>query len=561
MFLLIFIIIIVIHFNITFTINMMNLEKFFIIENKNGKKTQEKYLKKKFPELYQKIIDFNKNNLHNISFKEKIWHYIYNIDTKILCKNCKKELKFKRSLSEGYGIYCSNKCANKCPDHIEKTKKTNIEKYGGQGTSSDIIKNKIKKTTLKNYGVDNIFKRTDIIKDSFLKKYGVDNVSKVNGVKEKIKKTNLEKYGLISNLLNVDTIKKSLKTKKEKFINRYIDLKIINPNGKIVKIECEKCHNVYEIDRSVLLHRKNYNVEICTICNPVSISISFSEKEILNYIKEILPDEKIENKNRKIIYPQEIDVYLPNKKIGIEYNGLFWHSSYKIDKNYHLMKYLKSKKNGIKLLQIFEDEWLNKKEIVKSIIKTNFNLFDETIYGRKCFVKEINNEICKNFVDNNHIQGHHNSKIKLGLFYGNKLVSVMTFGSLRKSLGMKKIENVYEMIRFCNLKNTKIIGAASKLFKYFLKNYSPDKVISFSDNRYFTGNLYETLGFKFISDTKPNYYYIKDRKRINRFNYRKDVLVSMGYDINKSEKEITEEIGLYRIYDCGNKKWEYNNIK
>lgn len=538
---------------------MLDLEKFFIIENKNGKKTQEKYLSEKYPKLYEDIINFNKKNLDDISFQEKIWHFINNVDTKVLCYNCKKELKFKRSLSEGYGKYCSLKCTNSCPNHIEKTKETNINKYGGVGTSSEFLKNKIKEGTLKKYGVDNIFKRKDIIEESFLKKYGVKTTSQIEGTKEKRKKTNLKKYGHPHYFLSKESKEKSIKSKSDKFIKKYSDLKIINNVGNNIEIKCEKCDNIFEIDRAVLSHRHNYKVEICTLCNPVSKSISYSEKEVVDFLKEFIPEESIETKNRKILNPQEIDIVVPEKNIGIEYNGIFWHSSYKMEDNYHLKKYIKCKEKGLKLIQIFEDEWVNKRDIVKSILKTNFNIFERVIYGRKCVIKEIDSEMCKNFLNDNHIQGNHNSKIKIGLFYNEELVSVMTFGSLRKSLGMNKIENVYEMVRFCNLKNSKVIGGGSKLFKYFLRKYNPIKIISFSDNRFFSGDLYKNLGFTLIKETKPNYFYIEGRRRVNRFNYRKDILVSMGYDRNKTEREITEEIGLYRIYDCGNKKWEFNN--
>ena len=537
----------------------MDLEKFFIIENKNGKKTKEIFLKKKYPKIHEKIINFCSKNLDNIPFKEKIWHFIHNIDGKVLCKYCKKELKFKRSLNEGYGIYCSISCANKCPEHISKVKDTCIDKYGGVGSASKIINDKIEKTNNEKYGVDNTFKRVDMVKNGFLKKYGVEGVWDVDGIKDKIKETNLKKYGYATNILAPESRKKSLETKKKIFKEKYKDFNIVSDDGNIIQIICDKCSQNYRIKRGVLLHRFNMNVECCTNCNPVNVNNSFAEREVIEFIKEILPNEEIVEKDRKLVSPQEIDIIIPNKKIGIEYNGLFWHSSYSKNDDYHFNKYKKCHEQGYKLIQIFEDEWLGKREIVKSILKNSLNIFDKVIYGRKCVIKEIDNNLCKKFVDENHIQGHHNSKIKIGLFYENELVSVMTFGGLRKSLGMNHKDNHYEMISFCNLKNTKIIGGASKLFNYFLKTYEPTQVISFSDNRYFTGDLYGKLGFTYNGETKPNYFYIKSRIRVNRFNFRKNVLVSMGYDKNKTEKEITEEMGLRRIYDCGSKKWVYNN--
>ena len=179
------------------------------------------------------------------------------------------------------------------------------------------------------------------------------------------------------------------------------------------------------------------------------------------------------------------------------------------------------------------------------------------IYGRKCVVKEIDNKVCKEFVDQNHIQGHHNSKIKIGLFYDDKLVSVMTFGSLRKSLGMKSVDGSYEMVRFCNLKNTKVIGGGSKLFNHYIKNYNPKMILSYSDNRLFGGGLYKNLGFEYIHKSKPTYYYTKNELRFHRLNYKKKNLIKSGFDKNKTEKLIMSERGFNRIYDCGVTRWEW----
>jgi hypothetical protein len=135
----------------------------------------------------------------------------------------------------------------------------------------------------------------------------------------------------------------------------------------------------------------------------------------------------------------------------------------------------------------------------------------------------------------------------------------MTFGTIRIIMGNKiNIEGEYEMLRFCNKLNTIIIGGASKLLSYFIKNYQPKSILTFADKRYSQGKLYNQLGFKKISETKPNYYYFKpnDMIRHYRFNFRKDVLIRDGYDSNKTEKEIMFERKYLQIYDCGNMKFE-----
>ena len=113
------------------------------------------------------------------------------------------------------------------------------------------------------------------------------------------------------------------------------------------------------------------------------------------------------------------------------------------------------------------------------------------------------------------------------------------------------------MLRFCNKLNTNIIGGASKLFKHFVENYKSKEITTYADRSISQGRLYETLGFKFIKKTEPNYYYIIDGIRHHRFNFRKDVLVKQGYDPNKTEHEIMLERNIYRIYDSGNLKFKY----
>ena len=280
-------------------------------------------------------------------------------------------------------------------------------------------------------------------------------------------------------------------------------------------------------------------------------------------IKDLLRTSNIDyvENDRNILNGKEIDIYIPNNNLGIEYDGLYWHSNAYKENNYHLNKTNDCEKQDIQLLHIFEDEWINKKEIVKSIIKSKLGLNDVRIYGRKCIIKEIDGRLCKEFLIENHVQGNINSKVKIGLFYDNKLVSVMTFGVKRIAMGCKiNIDGEYEMHRFCNKLNTQVIGGASKLLKYFINTYNPKLILTFADRRYSNGNLYKQLGFEFIENTKPNYWYFKsnDLNRYHRYNFRKDILVKDGFDATKTEHQIMEERGFSRIYDSGNMKFILN---
>jgi len=203
---------------------------------------------------------------------------------------------------------------------------------------------------------------------------------------------------------------------------------------------------------------------------------------------------------------------------------------------------------------------MSKQEIVKSRILNLLGKTPNKIYARKCEVKEINdNKLVRDFLENNHQQGFVGSQIKLGLFYNNELVSLMIFGSKRKFMKQNNSDNVYEMLRFCNKLNTSVIGGADKLFKYFIKNYQPKEVISYADRSWSQGELYKKLGFEFVSKTPPNYYYVIDGFRKHRFGFRKDKLISDGFDSNKSEHEIMLERKIYRIYDSGSLKFKFDS--
>lgn len=285
-------------------------------------------------------------------------------------------------------------------------------------------------------------------------------------------------------------------------------------------------------------------------CHHCGNIVSSAETEISFFINSL--GFKTELRDRTILPSgKEIDILIPDKKIGIEYDGLVWHSDKFKNKRYHLDKTEECSKNGVRLIHIFEDEWVNKPELVKSMISNILGKSENRIFARKCIAKTIDSKTANEFIEKNHIQGKAISSINIGLFYLDELVSVMTFGKPRISMGHKNKKYDYELIRFCNKLNTSVVGAAGKLFNYFLETYNPISIISYCDRRWSVGNMYEKIGFRLDHISQPNYFYIEGNNRKNRFRYHKAALVKMGYDSNKSEKEITESLGMPRIYDCG----------
>ncbi len=342
------------------------------------------------------------------------------------------------------------------------------------------------------------------------------------------------------------------KIKNYKFIelvnkihNNKYDYSLVNYKKNIlpVKIICP-IHG--EFEQSIASHLRGHGCQKC--------ANQFSKYE--NYIEDFLKKYHINYQKHFRINNVEADFYIKDKQLGIEVDGLYWHSEIQgKDRNYHLNKTNLYKNNNIQLIHIFENEFIFKKQIVKSRLKHIFGLIKQSIYARKCEIKEIEAKLKNKFLNKYHLQGEDKSCVKLGLFYKNRLVSVMTFSKLRKALGQIHKENYYELSRFCSINNFNVVGGASKLLAYFEQNYTPEKIITYADRRWSKGDLYYKLGFKLDHTSSPSYWYF-DRKcnYYHRFNFRKNVLKDKLkiFDPNLSEWENMKNNGWNRIWDCGN---------
>ena len=292
------------------------------------------------------------------------------------------------------------------------------------------------------------------------------------------------------------------------------------------------------------------------------ISSSY-EDELIEFIRSINPNIKITPNHR--ISNKEIDIYLPEYNLGIEINGMYWHSHKFKTPQYHKEKSDLFEQHGIQIFHMWEYQWVNilKKEIIKSMIKNKLANSVTKIYARKCEIKLVSSKKYREFCDTNHIQGYSPSLIKLGLYYNGELVSCMGFGHLRVNMGNKiSNTNKWELVRFCNKLNCNIVGGASRLLKYFETNYNPKYLVSYADRDYSNGNLYNILNFtnKGISNISYSYYNNSEKTIKNRFCYRKSELIKLGYSPDLTEFEITDRMGLYRIYNSGTIKFikEYN---
>jgi len=491
--------------------------------------------------------------------------------------------KSKQTLLERFGVDHNFKSI----EVREKSKQTLMKNWGVDNPSkSEEIQDKKKVTSLKNWGTD-IPTKSDVIKkktrETNLEKLGVEYPMQSEQVKEKQKKTINERWG-VSHNSQIEDVKKSMRTNNLKNwgvnytlqspeIRERINLTLLEKYNKVNALQneevrvanfkiaqdinylrykennisifwCEEGSHEFEISSTMYSSRIKTKCKLCTICYPVQSSVSVKESELLNFIKSVYSGEVIGTYRKS----KEIDVYLPDLGLGFEFNGLYWHSEKFANKSYHIDKTQFFGKSGIRIIHIWEDDWTLKRSILESQIKNWMGITDRKIPARKCLVKEIGKESV-DFLNKNHIQGADKSSLKLGLFYDEELVSVMTFDRFE---GRKKMEEGgWNLSRFCNLVNTSVVGGASKLLSYFIGKYSPSRIVSYADRDWSDGGLYKKLGFQLVGESRPDYKYIVDGVRVHKSNFKKGKL---KYSV--TESEYTKELGIEKVWDCGKSKFE-----
>jgi len=507
--------------------------------------------------------------------------YIAN-DGKYYCEKC-KWIKTKNTNKERYGF----ENAHKNEIVKEKTIKTLIIKYGVDNPMKvKEIKEKQKKSIIRDYDVENVFQnekikekikkkcielyseesynKVEYIKDkkkeSYLKKYGYKTPFSSIDIQNKIKNTNLQRYG-VENISNNKEIKDHANNKArlnwfKKLKEYYSNLNIIDVNYETKELTIlGNCNHKYNISFGLFYNRNReiYKTTLCTICNPINKHTSGKEVELINFISSNYQGKIIINE--KILDPFEIDVYLPELKIGFEFNGLFWHSDLYKEKNYHMNKTEMAEKNDIKLIHIYEDDWLYKQDIIKSKL-LNLLAKSHCINAYECEIREISdNNLIKNFLNQSDLQGFIESDVKVGLFYKEELISLMIFGSYRKSINEEFIKGSYELLRFCDKLNFNVVDGASRLFEYFVKSYNPIEIISYSDRSWQLNDLYEKMKFKLFYKTRPDCYHIINNKRF----YKLDFSTKENHNNNEMEYQIIPEKDILKIYDSGSLIFKFNN--
>lgn len=331
-----------------------------------------------------------------------------------------------------------------------------------------------------------------------------------------------------------------------------IGISITGRDGSTVFFLCQNCD--YKFEKSLQnLQDKKFRKSFCPNCQIVHTHHSQAETEIFEQVQAHYPLTKLGDRTQ--IAPYELDIWIPELNIAIEYCGLYWHSELSGAKSsdYHKNKLERCREQGIRLVTIFEDEWKHRKDTVLNMLKRLLKIPGKSVYARKCQIMEITGTTGKDFLEKNHIHGHAAASYYLGLYLAEQLVYVMSF---TKNNISRNNQGTWEIQRMAGLNGYQVPGAASRLFKYFLSQHDPAQVISYADLRWFTGDSYKNLGFEKTSDTKPGYWYIdfSHCKRKHRYSLRK----TLQDDASLTEWQNRQLQGWDRIWDCGHARWVWN---
>jgi len=378
-----------------------------------------------------------------------------------------------------------------------------------------------------------------------LDKNSIRKISQDSDHSRKIIGSFVDKYGFEKHDFRISK-DEFLDRAKEVHGNRY-DYSNVNYESYNVKVEivCQKHGSFWQVPKFHI-----YNKNGCPLCSGTNLQISVYE-----FVCGLAGCE-VKNDDRKIIGPNELDIVVEDKSLAIEINGLYWHSfghkENSDERNKHVNKLNQCIDEGIRLIQINENEWIDKREIVESILKSKLGLSNR-IYARKCKLEKISSDQHKKFMNQNHIQGGKGCSAAYGLKHDNELVAVMSFN--------KHPKHEWEITRFANKLNTTVVGGASRLFKRFLNDYNPTQILTYADRRYSDGNLYKKLGFKLDGITKPNYCYVKKQKVYSRQKFMKHKLKDKldEFDPDLTEAENMFNNGYRRLWDAGNYRFIWPN--
>lgn len=443
----------------------------------------------------------------------------------------------------------------KSQQSIEKAAKTCLERYGAPSpTQSPQILEKVKNSMLSNHGVEYAQQNIDIRQKSentYKQRYQAHRPAKNPDIRNKMSQTMLEKYGVKHNMQLEKFVEIARLNRRDRAFDAIISARpsampLFNKEQfKVGNSDTEwqwKCNSCSTVFNQKITSGKDVR---CTRCFD---NQSYGEVEIKNWLttKKV----KFIQKDRKLIAPYELDFYMPEHNLAIEFNGLWWHSDkIVVNRKYHYNKFEMAKNAGIKLIQIWEHDFKNKKDIIWSRLANALQQHSEKIGARKCTIKTVPFKDAKIFLETYHLQGFRPSKYTYGLFYQDDLIAVM---GISKSRYNKNFD--WEIIRYAVKSGITVQGGLSRFLSHIKTQFGSCSVISYADLCWGLGDGYKKAGFTLDKITAPNYYYFKNINDVrSRLEFQKHKIKNMAK--GNSEREIAENMGYTRFYDAGNAVW------
>lgn len=535
-------------------------------------------LKNRHPKTWEAIERFNEGHgFRDIRAPQMVYNYINDVREWPKCEVCGKPAVFITLGRFVYSNTCSRLCARRSKTTLEKRKKTTMERYGVEfHTQSKEVKDKIKSTNREKYGADCILSLPefqDKVKKTNLERYGVEYPTMSQEVRDRRDRNNIEKYGVKSLLQRPEIKDKMRHTTLERFGTFPAPQSLDNVSiGQTMKFEqgfetASTGFPDYELltTREEYEHRQGHLKWRCKLCGREFDTYGATsqyprckcqhrdqeEVDFYTFVKSVAPDAMF-NTRKTLPSGKEIDVYVPSRKIGFEFDGLYWHSDLRVCNTYHLDKTREAEKNGIRLIHIFSDEWEQRRDIVESFIRHLLlpHSHKDNLYARKCKCVELDKDVAQPFLNAHHIQGSDRAKHYVGLRKEDgSLVAVASFQPEQKGSGR------YILSRYATDPAAgTICGGLGKLVAFFRKRVDVISIKTYADRRVSQGTMYEKIGFTRTKTIPPKYWYSKNfTERIHRFNLRKSEFKKNGllYEDGKTELELAEMNGFHRIYDCG----------
>lgn len=515
-------------------------------------------------ELYLSIVE-RSNSLGadpSASIAERIFLYLSG-QPRPKCNVCGEASAMFCSKKNSYKLYCDNRS---CSATLAATKSvaTKVRKYGSGASPltrekarqrSEELNMKGRQTLLDRHGVSNpgqMKTHTDKVRSTLLQKYGANHQHQVKSAIEKRRSRSIDFYSSLveGSSVTVDFLSEPSDYKKEAYSSPCIT----------VNFSCD-VHGRENLPSETFKWRARKFGNACSSClRPYNKSVTIAQSEIAAWIESL--GFRIKVNDNDTIAPKQIDIMIPEINVGIEYNGLYWHSYDRLEtrseRNRHLEKLLISQEKSIHLIQVFEDEWIYKRDIVKSVISSSVCAINDKIFARKCKIVEVSHKISRQFLDDNHLQGRCSGEfLRIGLEHDGELVSLITIGKSRFERG------VLEILRSASKIGTTVIGGFSKMMKEAekrMKLMGYSSIVTYADRRYFTGATYEKYGFAKVGESSPGFFYTDKDRRFSRMQFQKHMLPSKLpiFDPNLSESENMFRNGYRRIWDCGQLKFILN---